>query len=381
MRRARSSRGLVALIAVLLTLVLAACGGSGGGGGAQTEGAAQADGGQAEPAEVTATTLDELYEAAKAERQIVWHIGFAAEEAAALEEAFEARFPEVELLILSAETDDIPARLIAESQANQVSIDVGTGRTDTIEPLVERDLIEVLDWSSFDESITDDKILFDGRMVRLYDFINGWLYNADLVAAEDVPQTWEELLDPKWSGGKVIGDAAGDLGIGALVNSGEWTQEEAAAFIEGFVALDPALANSGRVAAPAVGSGQYQLGAVPLTVVPEMVDEGANVGIVPVGPLSAVPTAAFVPKGAPHPNAARLLAIWLGGEEATAIWQELGRGLTDTCEGSTLGQMLCDAGVEARPLADFDEARVEAELASQATQLFTGEGLQAIDPE
>jgi iron(III) transport system substrate-binding protein len=373
MRSAKSSRGPAALgIALLLSMVLAACGGAANTSDAESE--------APEPVEVSATTVEELYEAAKAERQIVWHIGFAAEEAAALEEAFEARYPEVELLILSAETDDIPARLIAESQANQVSIDVGTGRTDTIEPLVERDLIEVIDWASFDESIADDKILFDGRMVRLYDFINGWVYNADLVAEEDVPQDWDELLDSKWNS-KVIGDAAGDLGLGALVNSGEWSQEQAAEFIQGFVELDPALANSGRVAAPAVGSGQYELGAVPLTVVPAMIDEGANVGIVPVGPLSAVPTAAFVPKGAPHPNAARLLAIWLGGEEATAIWQELGRGLTDTCEGSTLGQMLCDAGVEARPLADFDEARVEAELASQATQLFTGEGIQPIDPE
>src|SRR5690606_28746180 len=29
---------------------------------------------------------------------------------------------------------------------------------------------------------------------------SGWIYNTETVPPEEVPQTWEDLLDPKWKG-------------------------------------------------------------------------------------------------------------------------------------------------------------------------------------
>ena len=98
--------------------------------------------------------------------------------------------------------------------------------------------------------------------------------------------------------------------------------------------------------ANAVATGQLPLGNAPLTVVPEMQEEGAPIAAAPIGPLTVVPFGVFVTEGGPNPNAGRLFATWLAGPEGTEALKEGGRGLATDCEASELGRVVCDAGVE-----------------------------------
>jgi iron(III) transport system substrate-binding protein len=45
-------------------------------------------------------------------------------------------------------------------------------------------------------------------MVRIFRVAGGLTYNTEKVKPEDLPNTWDELLDPKWAG-KVIVDPRG----------------------------------------------------------------------------------------------------------------------------------------------------------------------------
>lgn len=382
--RTMSKKGMglsrVGALAVVLAMVLVACGGTDTttrAGAAETtttaagEVTTTAGGEDTTTTAAAAATLDDLYAAAQEEGTVVWHVGFSEDQALVLEEAFEAAYPGVDVQPVSIETEEVVPRIIAESQAGNVTIDVATGRTDTIEPLVERDLIETVDWLALDDTINPEAILFDNRMIRMYDFVNGWLYNTSLLSADEIPTTWEDLLDPKWKG-QIVADAGGDLGLAALVARGEWTEDQAREFIEGFVANEPGLVGRGTVALNKVGTGEYPIGAAPIQPVPQMNIDGATLELLPIGPLSALATSMLVPVGAPHPNAARLLVAWLASGPGREVWDSVGRGLALPCDASGFSQMVCDAGIEIEVVDDFEEATFEAAIASIAAESYIG---------
>jgi ABC-type Fe3+ transport system substrate-binding protein len=95
-----------------------------------------------------------------------------------------------------------------------------------------------------------------------------------------------------------------------------------------------------------VTSGQAPLGLAAISNIPLLVSQGAPLAIAPIAPVLAIPSGVFVPNGAQHPNAARLLAAFLGQNEQKSLWA--GGGWTPAGDPSTGGiaKMLADAGIK-----------------------------------
>ena len=375
---ARRTAALIAAVALALTVTACGDDDDSDASPATTAQAAESATAEAPSGDAAPASLDALYAAAKDEGTVIWNTSIPPEDAQTLADAFSAKYPGIDVSIVTADGDTIPPRIVAEAQADRVSLDVATARTDNVGALVDRNLIETVDWKAYDPEIQDRQLQLDGRLVKMYDFVNGWAYNTDIVKPEDVPATWDDLLDPKWKG-QLLVDAGGDLALGPLVNSGEWTEAQAEEFITSFVDQDPALASNGLVTATSIGAGEYAIGSFPLTVIPRMQAEGAPVAILPLGPVSASASSMFVPVGGPHPNAGKLLLAWLASPEGVDQWVALGRGLADECTASTLAQLLCDAKVKVIPLETEEQVATEVGLAEKGVAAMSGHDLPTVD--
>ena len=169
--------------------------------------------------------------------------------------------------------------------------------------------------------ISQDMVDDDGYWTAYYvnPFVLG--YNTNLVKKEDVPQTYEQLLDPKWKGKKIsIDDSA--YGLLAGLNRA-WGKEKAVAYFKKLAAQDPVVmrGNTNRVQ---LGDG----GRVPthhrLCADDSKRDlKGHPIDWVPLEPVPVQVNPMMLAAKAPHPNAGKLFIDFLLSKEG----QKDARGL------------------------------------------------------
>jgi iron(III) transport system substrate-binding protein len=146
-------------------------------------------------------------------------------------------------------------------------------------------------------------------------------YNTKAVPAKDVPKKWEDLLDPKWKGNK-LGVSTATHHFARLV-VGPWGEEKTTKFVNGIVAQQPVLGRLSEL------YNRLLLGEISIAVT--LTDSNINdakksnapvVFAEGIQPIVSPAYHAGVLKGAPHPNAAHLFAMFLTSDEAQDIWEK-----------------------------------------------------------
>jgi iron(III) transport system substrate-binding protein len=144
-------------------------------------------------------------------------------------------------------------------------------------------------------------------------------YNSKVLPAKDVPRNWEDLLDPKWKGGK-LGIATALHHLGRLA-AGAWGEERTTRFVKGLAGQGLTLGRLGEL------QSRLLLGEILIAVT--LTDDFTNspkrsapiFHAEAVQPVVSPAYHAGVPKGALHPNAAHLFAAFLTSKEAQEIWE------------------------------------------------------------
>ncbi len=146
-------------------------------------------------------------------------------------------------------------------------------------------------------------------------------YNTKTVAAKDVPTKWEDLLDPKWKGGKLgVSTATHHF---ARLAVGPWGEEKTTKFVEALAAQKPVLGRLSELYSRLL-LGEISIAA---TLTDSNINEAKKTGA-PVAfadkvePVISPAYHAGVLKGAAHPNTGHLLAIFLTSKEAQDIWEQ-----------------------------------------------------------
>lgn len=314
--------------------------------------------------EAITAQMQELYTAALDgdETEIVVQ-GPAAAETAPVWEAFEARFPGIKVVAQSVAPPETEEKLKAEASSGNHVIDlVATGDTPAA-ALSSADLCQAVDAFAA-EGIDDRWIAMNGTVLIPSISIFGTVYNPDLVDAADVPQSWEELLEPQWKGKIATGDPAGG-GIAGYAFAEMLFPENAErlgmSYVEKLKAQDLQIVSSEPEIASAVASGRFPIG---ILVWKGFADEVVAKGV----PLEfAFPMAAdnittsdayCVAKTAPHANAAALLANWLFTPDAQQITADIGSYSTMPGAPAPGGLPALDAVsiLPTPPIEEVDEA-------------------------
>ena len=142
-------------------------------------------------------------------------------------------------------------------------------------------------------------------------------YNTKRVAANEVPNTYEELLDPKWSG-RIAVEAADVAWFAAVAKS--MGEERGVALFRRLAAMKPSIRHGHTLMSELVAAGEIDI-AIDAHVqgVARLKDRGAPIDWKPLQPAFGQPSSVGVARRAPHPNAALLLADFILSAEGQEI--------------------------------------------------------------
>jgi iron(III) transport system substrate-binding protein len=180
-------------------------------------------------------------------------------------------------------------------------------------------LLQPFDYKSV--GVDADMIRYGNGTVSIANQLVQPAYNKKSVSARDVPVTWDDLLDPKWKGGKIGVSVAthhfARLGVGA------WGIEKGNKYAEALAKQEPNLGTLGQLYTR-LQIGEIMIAATLLNgLVYDAERRGAPVVFAEkVEPVIAPAYHAGVPKGALHPNAGHLLALFFTTDEGQDLMEK-----------------------------------------------------------
>ncbi len=253
---------------------------------------------------------DSLYQAAKKEgKVIVWSSRDVAVNQA-VAKLFTKRFPGIELEIFKILPGPAIERLVTERKAGRPGSDIIDPNISFMPLLLDRDLAETFDYQKY--GIAPSDILFDSRAVVIGHYDQPLSYNTTLVKPGEL-KSWDDLLDPKWSGKLLVESFAYSFGMLAST----WGEDRMTSFVTKLLANKPIIVTGPTNASEALAGGQGAIAIGTYASRTEVNREaGAPVAWARFGPIPAQQVVNVVIKGAPNPNAARLWSAWWTTAEA-----------------------------------------------------------------
>ncbi|MER5437819.1 ABC transporter substrate-binding protein [Streptomyces sp. NPDC002790] len=228
-------------------------------------------------------------------------------------ELFEEKYPGIKVKYTNVKAPDQVSRIRLEQAAKKVSIDVGNAGGLTMSPAV--DLAGDVDWTKY--GIAQENV-FAKNFVYVWATPKVWAYNTDKVKPADVPRSWDDLLDSRWSGGEISAESrASFMSVWDLDDS--MGEKRALAWAKKFGALKPHYSPNVTQAEAPIETGEVSIGTSLASLVLAAQDKGAPVAVAPVSPTSASESYLYVPKGAPHPAAGALLTTFLSSDAAQKL--------------------------------------------------------------
>jgi iron(III) transport system substrate-binding protein len=298
------------------------------------------------PGNLQSQTLNKLIEGAKNERTVKvgvtlrWEVG-GKPVAKKIVEVFQSRYPflkvDFERIGGSAERE----RLLNELAGGKVSYDVAVLAEDQVPPALKANLIELVDWESLG---VHPEVTYRGKtgvehQTRLY----GIVYNRKLIS-DEVGQrlTWEDCVDAKWKG-KIASDTR-PRHLEILWQPDGWGREKTLAHAKKLGENGTIFERSrtGTMTKLAVGEYPIVCGAYYDTYTDHFrYMGGRHLGFTPGKPvLVGSPDVVFVPRGARHPNAAKLWTVWSVSEEGQVLLDDLATTGHPIFQGTEAAKMI-----------------------------------------
>jgi iron(III) transport system substrate-binding protein len=180
-----------------------------------------------------------------------------------------------------------------------------------------------------------DEHKWNNKCVNVTLVTGGITYNTELVDAEHVPTSWEDLLDPYWAGQFALTDPRSSPTYNGWAFLME--QEYGVEFLEGIAAQNPDLFDSASPAAEQVAAGAYLISAMAhITNSSAIRAAGAPVAfVIPDGPTVGHGSCAGILANSPNPNAAKVMLDFLMSPEAHSAGCDAGVENASPLQGTT----------------------------------------------
>jgi iron(III) transport system substrate-binding protein len=234
--------------------------------------------------------------------------------------AFETKYG-IRFELLEARASELRERIRTEQAAGKVLGDVShNGSTTTALQLAEGTFVPYGALPNTSRPVAPFKA--DGTRVPIYVIPYGILVNTDMVKPGEEPKSWKDVIDPRWKG-KILSDDMRALGGGAVFFM-VMTQRFGKEFHEKLAEQQPHMNRELRGNYPRIARGEYPL-YLPLTL-PDIL-ELKGLPVKAITPVEGAPYVRFdgaLFKGAPHPNAGRLLLDFFLSDEGQLAYGNLG---------------------------------------------------------
>jgi len=250
--------------------------------------------------------IKNLYAAAKKEGEVVYYHSASKRELEAIRKGWNKLFPEVKLTEVEASSGTILERALVEGRASRVKADVYGGAAGDQAALAAEKLTEV--YEPANAEFVDPNYRFKGKPYIATGYLSFHVaYNTKMVSASEMPKDWQGFLDPKWKGKLAIDQEGFEWFCGIVTHMGE---EKGMNFMRRLAQQNPKLIRGATHRTELLIAGSFPV-ALDLYGhrVKAFMEKGSPIrGLVPHPvPMPAVVDMASVMKGAPHPNAGRLM--------------------------------------------------------------------------
>lgn len=308
---------------------------------------------------------DVLYKGAKGEGKVILQLGTPTEEFKPVIDAFEKRFSGVKIEPLRATGPSMISRVVTESAAGNVSVDVAFANFLWVRPLLDRDLLIKEDWKKFG-NVDRSAILLDGRLLTQYGFSNVIIYNTNLVSPSKIPRKWEDLINPEWKGQIAIPQT--QIAVSVVLDI--WDEGKAVKYLEALGKQNLVVESGANMTLPRCANGEVALADTIMSQIPTWKEKGSPIEVAPISPQWDSPFGLYSLKRSPHPNAARLLMAWLITPEGQAAMKKTGRGLSSPCNASAPAQIYCDKGIKLIQVDNVEKAVRQDKLIEKARTIL-----------
>jgi iron(III) transport system substrate-binding protein len=274
---------------------------------------------------------------------------------------FSKTHPGMKLEYLAIRPSDGAQRLVTEDAADKApEVDVVSFDPDALSTLINRDMVpQDVDWAALGVS---ESLVTSQNSVLWTRNPSGITYNTDLVAPEEVPTTWEDLLDPRWKGQVVVDPRGRPFDKFVLT----WGEEATLEYVEKLAANEPIIIEGGTAGMVAVGSGEAAITAGGLVrETKEQQAENAPVEFAYLDASSSEDDLLNVMTKAKHPNAGYCFSAWAGSEEGQAVALELTLSNAEITGSPD--------GLEVRVIETPEEAELVAEISAKIAEIWTGQ--------
>lgn len=334
----------------ILALVLAAC-------SPESPAGTDGDGGDGG----TASTYEEYCAAGAEEGSLVhWH-----NHSSGIQDvyaAFSDDHPDITVEGLEMTPDDAAQRVLTEATAGRdPSVDIIAGQADVFQSVINEGLVNTeVDWTQFD--IPED-LIHDTNMVRIHRIAMGLGYNTDSYSADDLPDTWEELIDEQWQGDVIVDPRGRPFDQLSLV----WGEDEALDYVQRLHdVVQPLVIEGGTAGLVSVAGGEAAITTGGRTA--ETLEQQAEGAPVDIKFLDFVPTIDnynAVLADAPNPNAAICYAIWFSAHGGQEVYNEAEFKTNDTVPTGA------PEGAEVVTVETLEEAEQVSEIGREMGRIWT----------
>jgi iron(III) transport system substrate-binding protein len=256
-----------------------------------------------------------LIEAAKKDREVVWYTTTNLETSKVLADVFQKKYPFLKLDFYRATVGPLINRVLLEARSGKFDWDILSGGGEMFSPVMERGLVAQYrspETQMIDEDLMDKQGYWTAYTVGT--FVLG--FNKKLVREQDVPKSYEALLDPKWKGQKIAIDTSAGI-LHALMPV--WGKERAVNYFRQLAAQNPLVKESTSIITQLLIAGEMALG-VSLAHLYELnLRKGAPIDWVALEPAVVRVIPSMLGAKSRHPSAAKLFYDFLIGKDGQEI--------------------------------------------------------------
>jgi len=258
---------------------------------------------------------------AKKEGQVVMYTSLNLKDSVPITEAFEKKTG-IKVQLWRAGSEKVLQRAITEARAGRFSPDILETNGPEMEAMYREKLLEEFHSPHFTDL---PAAAFPKHRHYVADRFNFFTigYNTNLVKPEEVPDSYEDLVHPRWAGR--VGIEGSDVDwFGAVVKS--MGEEKGLAFFRKFAEARPQIRTGHTLMAELVASGEIPLAATLYNHnVERLTVKGAPVKWKAIQPTFGRPNAIGVARKAPHPHAAMLFVDFMLSKEGQTLLKERNR--------------------------------------------------------
>ena len=221
-------------------------------------------------------------------------------------------------------------RLLTEIDSGRPLADVYSTGIPDMSAILQRG--ELVFYRSANESNIDPRFVFkDGLLHPTANLVFMTAYNRTLVSEKEAPQTWEDLLNPKWKGKIAIDQEPNDIVAGFLILMGKEKGEQYLRQLSKNIII-----RRGRsLLVELLVAGEFPISIdVYAHRVAGAIKDGAPLAAAPMPAYFSSPNVDAILKKAPHPENAKLWIDWLQSPAGQEVVAKRNRGPVGKTEGT-----------------------------------------------